>query len=476
MDAIICDNQTITIEDVDGVKMLKVIGGSGGGTGVNLTVPNPTGNGNAVTSISYNSSTGVLSVEKGTKFAQLKDLQELVGRVDTLEDALASGGSSSGSFKVEEDGTGNAYTSYTYANGTLTLNKETLFATASQLSTLSGTVANKADKSSVYTKTEIDKTLESYVTVDGDEMQTITGKKNFTGGLFVNNKQIKYNSDGYWELEGDLLVTGGITSFASSSGFTPSTIMDAIVCDEQTITVDVINGVKTLKVIGGVGSNNELTVDKSGSGNAFTSYTYTDGKLTLFKGTTFATANELNALSSTVDNKWTTDNTKINNWDKAFNWGNHASVGYVTSSSLTETLNDYVTVDGDEQEIKGKKNFTDGGLFVNGQQLVYNKDGYWKMEGNLLVTGGITAYSSDGKASPFLLDADTWEGITSNSATQVYSAKSVTLLKNEVKLVGEDADSALDKFDIIREELSTLTDSSLTTAIRNALLNIKKRI
>jgi hypothetical protein len=98
------------------------------------------------------------------------------------------------------------------------------------------------------------------------------------------------------------------------------------------------------------------------------------------------------------------------------------------------------------------------------------------MEGNLLVTGGITAYSSDGKASPFLLDADTWEGITSNSATQVYSAKSVTLLKNEVKLVGEDADSALDKFDIIREELSTLTDSSLTTAIRNALLNIKKRI
>lgn len=98
------------------------------------------------------------------------------------------------------------------------------------------------------------------------------------------------------------------------------------------------------------------------------------------------------------------------------------------------------------------------------------------MEGNLLVTGGITAYSTDGEATPFLINADTWEGITSNSATQVYSAKSVTLLKDEVQSVGVDADSALAKLEIIKDELSTLTESSLTTAIRNALLNIKEKI
>jgi hypothetical protein len=448
MDAIICDNQTITIEDVDGVKMLKVIGGSGGGTGVNLTVPNPTGNGNAVTSISYNSSTGVLSVEKGTKFAQLKDLQELVGRVDTLEDALASGGSSSGSFKVEEDGTGNAYTSYTYANGTLTLNKETLFATASQLSTLSGTVANKADKSSVYTKTEIDKTLESYVTVDGDEMQTITGKKNFTGGLFVNNKQIKYNSDGYWELEGDLLVTGGITSFASSSGFTPSTIMDAIVCDEQTITVDVINGVKTLKVIGGGSSNTQelhsLTIKNSAGITQLTYDPSSQAKtLTLTKSmvglgnvdnislSSWEGSDKITTVGIIKNGTW--NGTKIANKylvsDTIKIAGLEVSLGGTISVDKLQTSLDIVTVTGNGQEIKGSKNFT-GGLLVNGQELVYNSDGYWKMEGNLLVTGGITAYSTDGEATPFLINADTLEGITSDSTTQVYTANAITVLKN----------------------------------------------
>ena len=106
--------------------------------------------------------------------------------------------------------------------------------------------------------------------------QTITGSKNFTGGLSVNGCELVYNSYyGYWKLTGDLLVTGGISTFSSDMSFSPSTIMDGVVCDGQTIKVENINGVKTLKVIGGTGGGvdeqavkqiiekyNYLTLDK----------------------------------------------------------------------------------------------------------------------------------------------------------------------------------------------------------------------
>lgn len=61
-------------------------------------------------------------------------------------------------------------------------------------------------------------------------------------------------------------------------------------------------------------------------------------------------------------------------------------------SALSSTLANYVTL-GDSQTIAGAKNFT-GGLSINGGSLIYNaSEGYWKLEGNLLVTGGVAMYS-----------------------------------------------------------------------------------
>lgn len=84
------------------------------------------------------------------------------------------------------------------------------------------------------------KELEEYVTLHTP--QEIDGKKNFTtGGLFVNNGQIIHvenDSHGYWKLEGDLIVTGGITMYANDSSFDPYTIMDAIKVDDVTISKD----------------------------------------------------------------------------------------------------------------------------------------------------------------------------------------------------------------------------------------------
>ena len=94
----------------------------------------------------------------------------------------------------------------------------------------------------------LSETLKAYVTLAGS--QTITGEKNFTGGLKVNGSPIVYDATKkYWKLEGDLLVTGGVTMYGNEGTYTPSTIMDAISVDGTTISKE--GGV--LRVIGGTG-------------------------------------------------------------------------------------------------------------------------------------------------------------------------------------------------------------------------------
>lgn len=94
--------------------------------------------------------------------------------------------------------------------------------------------------------------LKSYVDdtfVTLGSKQTITGEKNFIGGIKVNGSPIYYDSTNkYWKLEGDLLVTGGVTMYGNDSEFTPSTIMDAIQTDGVTIRVNPTT--KNLEVIG----------------------------------------------------------------------------------------------------------------------------------------------------------------------------------------------------------------------------------
>lgn len=115
---------------------------------------------------------------------------------------------------------------------------------ATRATTLSGYGITDA-----YTKTNVDDLLKSYVTLGGTP-QTITGEKNFTGGFKVNGSPIYYDTEKkYWKLEGDLLVTGGVTMYGNEGTFTPSTIMDAIAVDGTTISKS--GGV--LKVIGGTG-------------------------------------------------------------------------------------------------------------------------------------------------------------------------------------------------------------------------------
>lgn len=94
--------------------------------------------------------------------------------------------------------------------------------------------------------------LKKYALLDGDN--TFTKENNFTGGLKVNGRPIVYK-DGYWKLEGDLLVTGGIASFSNDTQYKPSTVMDALVLDNQTLD---INEQGQLYAKGGASSNVEI--------------------------------------------------------------------------------------------------------------------------------------------------------------------------------------------------------------------------
>lgn len=94
---------------------------------------------------------------------------------------------------------------------------------------------------------------EHYVTLD--TKQVILGEKNFTGGLLVKGNEIVWDERGFWKFDGDLLVTGGITSFADNPKYTPSTVMDALVLDNQTLD---INEYGQLFVKNGGGANVEI--------------------------------------------------------------------------------------------------------------------------------------------------------------------------------------------------------------------------
>lgn len=192
----------------------------------------------------------------------------------------------------------NSKPKYTYSEieGTPDLTK---YALVSQIPSLSGYATeswvlqkNYATKATTlrgygitdaYTKTNVDDLLKSYVTLGGT--QTITGEKNFTGGLKVNGSPIYYDTEKkYWKLEGDLLVTGGVTMYGSDSSFTPSTIMDAILYDDATLG---INSNGQLYVKGGAGGGiNTTDLQNYLTQNSYLNVTSGDGRYLKLSGGT----------------------------------------------------------------------------------------------------------------------------------------------------------------------------------------------
>lgn len=156
----------------------------------------------------------------------------------------------------------------------------------------------------------------------------------------IDNIKVNYNfwSDGY-------LSSRGISDDIINA-------IDFIEVDEKTISKQ--NGY--LEVIGGVGN---------GITDAYTKA-------------------EVDALLS---KKWTQNDIQITNWNTAFEWGNHASAGYLK------------------------------------KEAIYDESiGCWKLKGDLLVTGGITMYANDGSYTP-------------STITDAVNIDNVTIIRQNGKLM-----------------------------------------
>lgn len=252
-DGLPIDNQTLYWEetteettDEEGnvvikvVKVLKSKGGDSGSGTIKEVVVN--GGGNALTNVELSADKTGLVFTKGLVLAEKKYVDDTFVTLSTAQ-TITGQKNFTGGFLVsgEELKYNSTNTEWLFQKNVRLRNGNSNY----------GMSLFFGDGSLCYLNEDNDDHLTAYAS-SGISLKTSTSSwVDITSkGLKVNGGQITYNaSEGYFQLDGDLLVTGGITAFADR--YSSTSIMDAIVCDEQTITVEEVGGVKTLKVIGG---------------------------------------------------------------------------------------------------------------------------------------------------------------------------------------------------------------------------------
>lgn len=159
-------------------------------------------------------------------------------------------GSVGGISNIYVTGNGNALTTVTLSEDgkTISFTKDKSFADQAEMSAYKSEV----NQTIAEFKNEVNEQLKYFVTLDTE--QEITAIKHFIEGVTIgSNKHKFYEKDGVLWLEGDIAITGGITTYATEN-VDVSTIMDGVVVDEITITK---------------GDDNVLRVKNAGAGGSF---------------------------------------------------------------------------------------------------------------------------------------------------------------------------------------------------------------
>lgn len=319
-------------------------------------------------------------------------------------------------------------------------------------------------------------------------------------------------------------VQFGLTSYVDGGYLDLPSIYDGLVIDNQTIYWDVVREeigtdeegnpiyktTKVLKAAGG-GSGTGGSIEHALTWSGFSTGSY-DGKSAknieipnntnqLTNGAGFITSSDLSGYATQT-------------WVK--------NQGYVTSSNLSDylplngalptTMSNEFKLQGDLRLQKGtgasgrKILFGDGlntylyespdnylniyahngmkiytqsskyielsgkGVKVNNGIITYNEsDGYFQLDGNLIVTGGITAFADSGSGNQWILDATALSDVTSTNQYKVYSARVTTLIKDEV-------DEIVDKIAAIKTAFNSLSSSSSASAIGGALKTLAGKL
>ena len=254
-------------------------------------------------------------------------------------------------------------------------------------------------------------TVSNAVTLTGN--QRVQGVKNFVDGVRINGSPVvEYDPViNTWLFRGNILAEGGMAAFSNIKGFTPSTITDAVLIDNRTIKrgADGLMYVD-LNEVGGGGSGGG-SVDPSQLEAYLKPYAKTADV-----ASTYATIASLSAVTSRLNdflagsdtdaiiNKWSeletflaglteTDNLATILSGKANKATTIAGYGITDAYTKSHIDSNFVTI-GTKQEITGEKDFV-GGFKVNGGLVEYNATlKAWVFNGDLLVTGGMAAFSN----------------------------------------------------------------------------------
>lgn len=152
-------------------------------------------------------------------------------------------GSVGGISNIYVTGNGNALTTATLSEDgkTISFTKDKTFADDTEIKRIISEFKN-----------EVNEQLKRFVTLDTE--QEITAVKHFIEGVTIgSNKHKFYEKDGVLWLEGDIAITGGVTTYATEN-VDVSTIMDGVAVDEITITK---------------GNDNVLRIKDAGAGSSF---------------------------------------------------------------------------------------------------------------------------------------------------------------------------------------------------------------
>lgn len=299
---------------------------------------------------------------------------------------------------VMESGTGNAYTSFVLSEDGkgLTFVKGETFAKQSDYEALNNKVADFLEGSDTDEIINKWKELETFLSgmKEIDDLSDILSTKWTKDDAKIANwdtafgwgdhskagymkKEVIYDeSIGCWKLVGDLLVTGGITMFANDGTYTPSTITDGVNIDNDTL----------IRVGGVIMVNPDVLTGGGGGGTDIDLSEYAK------KATTLAGYGITDAYTKTqVDNlivdylplSGGTMTGTIKSQIVRPKTSNMYSLG--TSSYLWSNIySKLATID----DIEIKKSAS-GVLFI---------------DANLVVSGGITMYGTDGTTSPSIWD------------------------------------------------------------------------
>lgn len=195
------------------------------------------------------------------------------------------------------------------------------------------------------------------------------------------------NGEKYISTKYDVVTEKGITAYASGIKDAGS-IVDGIPFDNKTIWFNPETGV--VEVIGGTGGG---SFDSSKMWELLLSDT--DEQINISH---LADALSGYATEDELRKKWTQDDNKISNWDTAFSWGDHSKAGYAHLAN-EETFSDI-------------KHFTQGLTVGEGKHKLYEKDGVVYLDGDLAVTGGLTAYALGDTDISTIMDGVVVDGTT----------------------------------------------------------------